>query len=165
MFYVNRFVSSPIPNHARVKEILRVILVCFLLTISCTEEDTPNPCNTSGTAVNIGSTSGGTFSTSVGTVACPLGSIIESIYFDNTDLNFWVGSSFASNCPTTSGQGILDAGVQSCLDFTYSGTPAAAKVAFAVGHGYVGQFNHGHIVKFIAKSYTNGKASIEYILQ
>jgi hypothetical protein len=144
---------------------LRIIICLLFSVISCTIEDTPTPCNLSGTPVNIGSTAGGTFSTSVGTVSCPLGSIIESIYFDNTNLNFWVGSSFASNCPATSGQGILDAGVQTCLDFTYSGTPSAAKVAFTAGHGYVGQFNHGHIVKFIAKSYTNGKASIDYIVQ
>jgi hypothetical protein len=146
-------------------EKFRIIICLLLIMVCCTKEDTPNPCNISGTPVNIGSTAGGTFSANVGTVSCPLGSIIESIYFDNTALNFWVGSSFASNCPTTSGQGILDAGVQTCLNFTYSGSPSAAKVSFAAGHGYVGQFNHGHIVKFIAKSYTNGKASIEYILQ
>lgn len=142
------------------------IIACLLIILmSCAKEDTSIPCNISGTSVNIGSTAGGTFSASVGTVSCPLGSIIESIYFDNTNLNFWVGSSYASNCPATTGQGILDAGVQTCLDFAYSGSPSATQVAFAAGHGYVGQFKHGHIVKFIAKSYTNGKANIEYKLQ
>lgn len=139
--------------------------------ISCTKtaEDapTPVPCKISGTSVNIGSTSGGNFSEQVSTgPECPYTSIREYIYFNNITLNFSIETSNATGCPkSTSGQGILDAGLQTCLDFTYSGSPSATNVAFVAGHGYVGQFRHGHIVKFIAKSYTNGKVNIEYKMQ
>ena len=98
---------------------------------------------------------GSVFATSVGQV----GSVYDNIYFNNTNLNFSIADS------NQAGGTILDAGQQSCLDFTYSGTPTANIVAYKKGEGYVGLFKNGHIVKFITISYSGGIALIKYIFQ
>ncbi len=88
-----------------------------------------------------------------------MGSVYDNIYFNNTNLNFSIADS------NQAGGTILDAGQQSCLDFTYSGTPTANIVAYKKGEGYVGLFKNGHIVKFITISYSGGIALIKYIFQ
>ena len=133
-------------------------------------------CTTNGTTVNIGSTSGGTYSTDVatfqanfpGTTTANSGcnyycsGYTDIVKFDNTNLNF---SAQTTNSCCTNNCFIMDVGVQTCLNFTYSGTPSALIVAYAQSHGYVANFSDGHIVKFIANSYYNGSVNISYIFQ
>ena len=171
---------------------LKFILACcifsaYIMTMDgCKKKDstvtvpTPPPCTVSGTNVNIGSTAGGAFSQNVATVSgydptCTFcvqnypigGSHTDGIWFDNTSLNFSIGetSSTPCSCGGLGGSTIMDVGAQTCLDFTYSGTPTASTVAYKNGDGYVGKFTDGHIVKFIAGAYNSGWASITYIFQ
>ena len=78
--------------------------------------------------------------------------------FDNKNLNFSV--------PTAV---VKDFGQQNCLDFTYSGTTISYIQAnvFApehVGHGYVGKYQNGQIIKFIVDSFQQGIVYLNYAL-
>jgi hypothetical protein len=128
----------------------------------CTKQNTAPPaptCTATGTSVNIGSSVGSIFAASVGQTGAGTGSLYYTIYFNNTNLNFSIQDSNYANGT------ILDVGQQNCLDFSYSGTPIANTVAYKKGEGYVGLFKNGHIVKFIAISYSGGIALIEYVFQ
>lgn len=136
-----------------------LLMICLITMDSCTKQNAAAPpvptCTDNGTSVNIGSSVGSVFAASVGRV----NSLYYTIYFNNTNLNFYIADSNQANGT------ILDVGQQSCLDFSYSGTPIANVVAYKKGEGYVGVFKDGHIVKFIAKSYSGGIALIEYVFQ
>lgn len=135
-----------------------LLIIGMMVTGSCTKQNTTPPaptCTNPGTSVNIGSSVGSVFAATVGHV----NSLYYTIYFNNTNLNFYI----ADNNQATGT--ILDVGQQSCLDFSYSGTPIAGVVAYKKGEGYVGVFKDGHIVKFIAKSYSGGIALIAYVFQ
>lgn len=144
-------------------KLLRMVVCCIFMTLmtmmnGCTKQNTTPPaptCSTAGTSVNIGSSVGSVFAASVGKV----GSSYDNIYFNNTNLNFYIADGNQVNGT------ILDVGQQSCLDFSYSGTPIANTVAYKKGEGYVGLFKDGHIVKFITISYSGGIALIEYVFQ
>jgi hypothetical protein len=131
---------------------------------------TPSPsCSTAGTTVNTGTSTGGYYSTSIGTDTGKTAfySYQDFIEFNNTDVNlsvYTVNIQGIYNVGTTAGT-ILDAGQQSCLDFSYSGTPTASSVAFINGEGYVGKFSDGHIVKFLAINYNSGIGRITYVFQ
>jgi hypothetical protein len=134
-----------------------IFVMCMIMD-GCTKQNAASPakvCTSNGTSVNIGSSVGSVFATSVGHV----GALYENIYFNNTNLNFTVADSNQQNGT------ILDVGQQTCLDFSYSGTPIANVVAYKKGEGYVGLFKDGHIVKFITISYSGGIALIEYVFQ
>jgi hypothetical protein len=135
-----------------------IFSMCLLIMDGCTKQNsTPAvpTCATNGTSVNIGTSAGSTYATSVGLVA----SIYDNISFNNTNLDFSVVDS------NNAIGAIMDVGQQSCLDFSYSGTPSANVVAYKKGEGYVGLFKNGHIVKFITLSYSGGIALIEYVFQ
>jgi hypothetical protein len=143
--------------------------VCLMLMDGCTKQSTTPTtllCSITGTTVNIGTSAGGDYYAIVGIVpdGSNSGSNSELIYFDNRSLNFFVNTSLYYS-PYSGDGTILDVGQQSCLDFSYTGTPIAASVAFKNGEGYVGKFIDGHIVKFIALGYNSGVASITYVLQ
>jgi hypothetical protein len=134
------------------------LMICMMVMDSCTKQNTTPAapvCTNTGTSVNIGSSVGSVFAASVGHV----NSLYYTIYFNNTNLNFYIADSNQVNGT------ILDVGQQSCLDFSYSGTPIANAVAYKKGEGYVGLFKDGHIVKFNAISYSGGIALIEYVFQ
>ena len=135
-----------------------IFMMCIMLMDGCTKQSTAPTapvCTTNGTSVNIGSSVGSVFAASVGQVS----GVYANIYFNNTNLNFSVADS------NQAAGTILDVGQQTCLDFTYSGTPTANVVAYKKGEGYVGLFKNGHIVKFITISYSGGIALIEYVFQ
>ena len=138
---------------------------------SC-NKDTKPTCSISGTNVNIGSTTGGFFYQVVSpTLTCNYSwggstNYYDEVGFDNTSFNFTVGgtSSSPGDCAPTNGT-IMDVGAQTCLDFSYSGTPTANAVSYIDGHGYVGKLADGHTVKFIAATYGSGSVNITYIFQ
>ncbi len=135
-----------------------VFMMCIVIIAGCTKQNTNSPaptCTTTGTSVNIGSSVGSIYAADVGQV----GSVYDIIYFNNTNLNFTVADN------NQAAGTIQDVGQQSCLDFSYSGTPIANVVAYKKGEGYVGLFKNGHIVKFITISYSGGIALIEYVFQ
>lgn len=144
----------------KIKLIPAFVCCIFMMILDgCTKQSTTPPaapvCTTNGTSVNIGSSVGSVFAASVGHV----GTLYETIYFNNTNLNFNIADSNQQN------GAIVDVGQQSCLDFSYSGTPTANVVAYKKGEGYVGLFKDGHIVKFLTISYSGGIALIEYTFQ
>jgi hypothetical protein len=136
-----------------------IFMICMTIMGGCTKQSTTPPaapvCTTNGTSVNIGSSVGSVFAASVG----QFGSLYETIYFNNINLNFYIADSNQQNGT------ILDVGQQSCLDFSYSGTPIANVVAYKKGEGYVGLFKDGHIVKFRTISYSGGVVLIDYVFQ
>jgi hypothetical protein len=137
--------------------IVMTILSGFALFNSGCQKTTPTPapatttCSNPGTSVNIGGSAGGFYTAQVASSG--------SIGLDNTNLNLSILSTPAANGT------IMDTGIQNCPDFSYSGTPTASQVAYKKGHGYVGKFNDGHIVKFVTTSYSGGVALIAYIYQ
>jgi len=143
-----------------------IIALAGTIVLSCTQSSNNNatpkttPCTTSGTTVNIGASAGGSYSVEVGEVVIQNSNFSEEVLLNNTNLNL----SITGGENGSTGK-IMSAGAQSCLDFTYTGTPAAPEVALGVGAGYVGQFPDGHIVKFIVNSYHDGVANISYIFQ
>jgi len=135
-----------------------ISVMCITLMDGCTKQSTTPAapvCTTNGTSVNIGGSNGSVYAASVGQVS----GVYDNIYFNNTNLNFYIADSNQANGT------ILDAGQQSCLDFTYSGTPTANTVAYKKGEGYVCLFKDGHTAKFITISYSGGIALIEYVFQ
>ena len=159
-------------KNKKIKSLLYFCLIASLssLIVSCekkTTTPTPTPCTVTGTTVNVGSTAGGQYYVAIATVQCPpFYSRTEYIAFSNITLNFAAhitnNGGVGSGCVNTGNLGIMDVGVQTCLDFAYSGLPNANLVAFKTGHGYVATFPSGNIVKFIANSYSNGNAKITY---
>ena len=129
-----------------------VISSCTKANNSATTTPTTTPCTVNGTSVNIGGSAGNIYAVGVGPS--------NTVYLNNINLNISISSGPNSTYGT-----IMSVGKQTCLDFTYSGTPFASNVAYATGVGYVGQFADGHIVKFIAGGYSNGVGNIDYIFQ
>jgi len=133
-----------------------VLLAASFSLSRCTKPATTTPatvtCSNPGTSVNIGGSAGGVYYATV--------SGADNIMLDNTVLNLSVTSP-----PFNTVETIMDAGVQTCPDFSYSGTPSASAVAYKKSHGYVGKFADGHIVKFVTTSYSGGVALIAYIYQ
>ncbi|HEY8781035.1 MAG TPA: hypothetical protein VIM16_05440 [Mucilaginibacter sp.] len=147
----------------RIKLLPALTLCIFGMSImmmnGCQKQSTTPPaptCSNAGTSVNIGGSNGGTYSATVGIV----NNYADLIYFNNTNLNFSILGDSATGDGT-----IMDVGQQSCLDFSYSGTPTAYTVAYKKGEGYVGKFKDGHIVKFMTISYSGGVALIAYVFQ
>jgi len=137
---------------------LIVTLILVVIVSSCTKTNNSNStnstsCKTTGTTANIGGSNGSTYGFNVSSPSD------EQIQFDNINGNFNIQNTSLG----TVGYGtIMDVGPQSCLDFTYSGTPTAKTVAEIDGHGYVGIFLDGHIIKFIAGTYNQGIISVTY---
>jgi len=160
-----------------------VIALVGLFFSSCTKTNTPAssttppPCTINGTSVNIGGSTGGTYNASVGAVSAPsaCGSASLShhdvIIFNNTNANLsisgnqdYTGYAACNVNQIGSGQ-IMNVGPQTCLNFTYTGTPTATTVSYSYGNGYVGLFPDGHTVKFIAGLYNGGLGNVTYIFQ
>jgi len=147
------------------KAILIIALygVCTMAMDSCKKQNS-NPttpsCSVNGTTVNIGGSAGGSYFVLLGSSGS---STYDYLYFDNTDLNFYLYETV--NGFNAGGSYIMDVGQQSCPGFSYSGTPNAALVAYKKGEGYAGVFKDGHSVKFITTSYSGGIALISYVYQ
>jgi hypothetical protein len=117
-------------------------MVCIIITNSCkkssSSSSTPTPtCSTTGTSANDG--------------VSP-----SSVNVGGSDWLEFFNSSQSFHCTGT----MLDAGTQTCLDFTYSGTSTSATAPYTNGHGYVGTYTDGHIVKFIAGAYNSGNQTV-----
>lgn len=148
------------------------ILALFTIN-SCVKEETSAktapPCTVSGNTVNVGSTAGGQFYVSLATIAtnsnCPYTRSLQ-LGFSNVTLNFSANVSnpgVGAGCILGGTLGVMDVGVQTCLDFTASGTPTSNLVALKAGHGYIITFPSGDAFKFIANSYISGNANVSYV--
>src|ERR1019366_7569064 len=138
--------------------VLTFLSVSALVSVtvsSCKKSNNSTHCSNSGTAINIGSTTGGNFSQDVVTnlpyLICGTDTVTVSISgnayvhndyisFDNTTSNFSVSDDCGLGCYGL----IMDVGSKSCANFSYSGTITASVVAYKSGHGYVGIFPDGH---------------------
>lgn len=158
------------------------IVLAGLFFSSCTKTNTPATsttptCTINGTSVNIGSSVGGTYNASIGAVSAPAAcssttlSHHDLISFSNVTLNLTVFGNpdytgYAACNANIIGSGqIMNAGPQTCLDFSYTGTPSAPSVSYIYGDGYVALFPDGHTVKFIAGLYSGGLGNVTYIFQ
>jgi len=129
--------------------ILSFTVLVAIIFPSC--KKTSSSCATSGTVVNIGNPAGGGYSETVST-----GYLIG---FDNVTLDFIIIQ------PGSADGSITDVGGEGCLTFSDSVTTTAASAVYAPGHGYVGKYQDGHIVKFIAGAFNGGIVTINYIFQ
>ncbi len=125
------------------------VFIGFIQGCAPAEED--NSCSVSGAPVNIGSTTGGTFSQEIGNR--------NFLFLDNTNLNFT-----AQSYNSVTGAGTLgDAGTVGCLDSIKTVPSAMVNViAYNRDHGYVIHFADDTYARFIAINYSGGSASIEY---
>ena len=138
-------------------------------TTTTTTVNCPNP----GTFVNIGSNAekGFTQTTIMNVPGCEIcvtssGTHNDAIGFDNTKLNFSISDNWNSCGCAGAVPGIIwDNGPANCPNFAYSGTHANQVVAYVQGHGYVGIFADGHVIKFTTGGITNGTVQIDYIWQ
>lgn len=135
--------------------ILAMLLGCPKNSDSPTSSTpTPAPCAVTGTNVNIGSTTGGSFAVDLGSS--------NLLYFSNTSLNFQPVCQL--NCTSTAK--IVDVGAKSCLESITSWPGGTATLAaYTQGHGYIVQYINSSITtyaRFIANSYSGGIVSITY---
>lgn len=147
----------------KVALIIALYVICSIEMDGCKKQNSDSSassCTISGTSVNIGGSAGNSYFIALGGSA---GSTFNYLYFDNTDLNFYLYETV--NGYNSNGSYIMDVGQQSCLSFSYSGTPTATYVAYKKGEGYAGVFKDGHTVKFITTSYSGGIALISYVYQ
>jgi len=134
--------------HNIIKQFITVLLffgLIFILNCEDEKEDDSKECTINGTSVNIGSTTGGTFSTNFDST--------HTLVFNNTNLNFLV-SIYDS---------IEDVGSTDCLEEidTWNNSTSTT-VAALEGHGYIIKFHDGTYCRFIAGSYSQGSFDIEY---
>ena len=156
---------------------LSFLIVACLVVTSCSKKKTAPAvvavlCADAGTDLHIGSntTSGNVETTIMNVTDCELcteyGSHNDAIGFDNVSLDLYIGNNWNScTCPGSLAGKLIDAGPQSCPDFTFTGTPVAEAVAYTTGHGYVGIFHDGHTIQFVAGTFSNGMATISYIFK
>ena len=106
-------------------------------------EEEVRVCAVPGTAINIGSTTGGTFSADLGQ------SHILSL--NNTNLNLFINNGV-----------MVDVGVPECLEDVQFTSSATNVLAMQLGHGYAVRWTDGTQARFIPKSYSGGTALISY---
>jgi hypothetical protein len=144
--------------------LIAVYLICCIIIHSCKKQSsdttTTTSCPVNGTTVNIGGSTGKAYFIALGGSSST--NTYDYLYFDNTDLNFYVYETV--NGFNSNGSFITDVGQESCLNFSYS-TPSASLVAYKKGEGYAGVFKDGHTIKFFTISYNGGIALISYIYQ
>jgi hypothetical protein len=141
--------------------IIAFLGICSLIVNSCKKQSsnsTTPSCPVTGTTVNIGGSAGTSYFIYLGNS----GSSDDYLYFDNTDLNFYLYETL--NGFNSNGSYIVDVGQESCLNFSYS-TPTASLVAYKKGEGYAGVFKDGRTIKFYTISYSGGVALISYVYQ
>lgn len=136
-------------------KVTTLLLSIVILFNGCKKEEV---CNVNGTSVNIGSTTGGNFSVTV--YHDPNTNYNYDLAFNNTNLNFYVDVYPIYIKGTT-----LDMGGKTCLDYSTTTTPTAVYVSYTKGHGYYALFNDGHVLKFIANSYSSGSVNVTYTFQ
>ncbi len=114
--------------------------LCIPIITGCFSDD--ESCSISGSSVNIGRTTGGTFSADLGNN--------HLLYFNNTNLNFSNGY-------------LKDVGDTDCLeDITTWPGSTATSIAYSSGHGYIIKFSDNTYARFIAGGYSNGSVNITY---
>ena len=140
-----------------------VLLSLTGLFYGCKKSSNSASCNVTGTTVNIGNANGGTYGISFLNPIPGIDDNSDWLSFDNTNLNFFTSGFACYTCNGSNGY-IVDAGNQSCLNFSDSvSTSSPQLVAYVEGHGYEGKFPDGQKIKFIAGEYANGIVTITYI--
>ena len=152
-----------IPSRAEsilvVLSFLGIIIISFqncggtsAATSTGSSSGTASSCNSGGTPVNIGSTTGGNFCQSIGTSG-------NNLCFDNQTLNFSGGGSAPGSSITN--LVLVDVGPTCSLGITWPGG-GVATIGQIQGDGYIGQFPDGSIIQFISGAYDGAKVALTY---
>ena len=114
--------------------------LCTWFSTGCAQDE---ECSITGTTVNIGKTTGGTFGADLGNN--------HILYFNNINLNFTSGT-------------FKDVGNTDCLeDITSWPGSTATSVAQVSGHGYIIKFADDTYARFISGNYNGyGSVSVTY---